>query len=80
VGPRHRRAQSQQLLPKPPVSTPTALMAMPFGALITQIVLVTDPVAYLASLGVVVAACLLATWIPAARAAKVDPMRALRRE
>jgi ABC-type antimicrobial peptide transport system permease subunit len=37
-------------------------------------------VAYLASLGVIVAACLMAAWIPVARAAKVDPMRALRQE
>jgi ABC-type lipoprotein release transport system permease subunit len=29
---------------------------------------------------VIVAACLLASWIPAARAAKVDPMRTLRQE
>jgi hypothetical protein len=50
------------------------------GALISQIVHVTDPVAYLTSLGVIVAACLLAAWIPAARAAKVDPMRTLRQE
>ena len=54
--------------------------AMPFGALISQIVHVTDPVAYLASLGLIVAVCLLAAWIPAARAAKVDPMRTLRQE
>jgi predicted permease len=58
----------------------TAVMAMPFGALISQIVHVTDPVAYLASLGVIVAVCLFAAWIPAARAAKVDPMRTLRQE
>ena len=55
-----------------------ALLATPFGALISQIVHVTDPVAYLASLGLIVAVCLLAAWIPAARAAKVDPMRTLR--
>ena len=58
----------------------TAVLASPAGALISQIVHVTDPVAYLASLGVIVAACLVATWIPAARAAKVDPMRTLRQE
>lgn len=56
----------------------TAVLATPFGALISQIVPVTDPVAYLASLGLIVAVCLLAAWIPAARAAKVDPVRALR--
>jgi ABC-type lipoprotein release transport system permease subunit len=54
------------------------VLATPFGALISQIVHVTDPVTYLASLGLIVAVCLLAAWIPAARAAKVDPMRTLR--
>jgi ABC-type antimicrobial peptide transport system permease subunit len=58
----------------------TAVLATPFGALISQIVHVTDPVAYLASLSLIVAVCLLAAWIPAARAAKVDPMRTLRQE
>lgn len=56
----------------------TAVLATPVGTLISQIVHVTDPVAYLASLGLIVAVCLLAAWIPAARAARVDPMRALR--
>jgi predicted permease len=56
----------------------TAVLATPVGALISQIVHVTDPVAYLASLGLIVAVCLLAAWIPAARAAKVEPMRTLR--
>jgi predicted permease len=58
----------------------TVVLATPAGALISQIVHVTDPVAYLSSLGVIVAACLLAAWIPAARAAKLDPMRTLRQE
>jgi hypothetical protein len=58
----------------------TILVATPAGALISEIVHVTDPVAYGASLLVVVAACLLAAWIPATRAARVDPMQTLRRE
>jgi predicted permease len=58
----------------------TVVLATPAGALISQIVRLTDPVPYLASLGVIVAACLSAAWIPAARAAKVDPMRTLRQE
>ncbi|HXW04947.1 MAG TPA: ABC transporter permease [Vicinamibacterales bacterium] len=58
----------------------TAVLATPAGALISQIVHVTDPVAYLASLGVIAAACLFAAWIPATRAAKIDPMRTLRQE
>ena len=58
----------------------TALLTTEFGAFISEIVYVTDPIAYAASLLVVVAACLLATWIPAIRAARVDPMVALRQE
>jgi predicted permease len=58
----------------------TAVLATPAGAMISQIVHVTDPVAYLASSAVIVAACLFAAWIPAARAANVDPMRTLRKE
>jgi predicted permease len=58
----------------------TALVAMPAAAVITESVRVTDPLAYLASLLTIVAACLLAAWIPAARAARLDPMRTLRQE
>jgi putative ABC transport system permease protein len=58
----------------------TVLMASPAGALIAEIVHVADPVAYAASLTLIVAACLLAAWIPATRAARVDPMRTLRQE
>ena len=58
----------------------TVLIAMPAGALITQIVHITDPVAYAASLIVIIAACLAAAWIPASRAARVDPMKTLRQE
>jgi hypothetical protein len=58
----------------------TILIAMPAGAPITEIVRVTDPIAYAGSLLVIVAACLLAAWIPAARAARLDPMRTLRQE
>ena len=56
----------------------TAMMATPAGAYIAEIVRVTDPIAYAASLIITVVACLVAAWIPAARAAKVDPMRTLR--
>lgn len=58
----------------------SAVLASPAGATISQIVHLTDPVAYAGSLAVIVVACLLAAWIPAARAANVDPMRALRRD
>ena len=55
-----------------------AVLASPVGALVSQIVHVTDPLAYLASLALILAVCLLAAWIPATRAARVDPMRTLR--
>jgi ABC-type antimicrobial peptide transport system permease subunit len=58
----------------------TVLIATPFGAFISEIVHVTDPVAYAASMIVIIAACLLAAWIPATRAARVDPMQTLRQE
>jgi ABC-type lipoprotein release transport system permease subunit len=58
----------------------TALLSTPFGAFISEIVHVTDPIAYAASLLAVVAACLLAVWIPATRAARIDPMQTLRQE
>ena len=57
-----------------------AVLASPAGAFIGQIVHVTDPVAYAASLIVIIAACLVAAWIPATRASRVDPMRTLRQE
>ena len=62
------------------ISLATLLIAIPAGATISAIVHVTDPVAYAASLLVVVAACLVAVWIPATRAAHVDPMQTLRQE
>lgn len=58
----------------------TVLLATPFGALISEIVHVTDPVAYGSSLIVIIVACLAAAWIPATRAARVDPMQTLRQE
>jgi predicted permease len=61
-------------------SLATAVLATDAGAMIAAIVHVTDPVAYLSSLLVIVAACLCAAWIPASRAARVDPMKTLRQE
>jgi predicted permease len=55
-------------------------LATEFGALISDIVHVADPVAYLSSLLVIVVACLFAAWIPASRAARVDPMQTLRQD
>jgi predicted permease len=61
-------------------SLATILLATPVGATISEIVHVTDPVAYLSSLLLIVAACALAAAIPASRAAKLDPMRTLRED
>ncbi len=61
-------------------SVATILMAMPAGATIATIVRITDPIAYVASLLAIVAACLLAAWLPATRAARLDPMRTLRQD
>jgi predicted permease len=58
----------------------TALLASPAGGFIAEIVHVADPIAYVVSVTLIVAACLVAAWIPAARASKVDPMRTLRQE
>ena len=58
----------------------TTLLAMPAGATIAEVVRVTDPIAYMASLVAIVTACLLAAWIPASRASRLDPMRTLRRD
>jgi putative ABC transport system permease protein len=56
------------------------LLATPAAAGIGEIVHVGDPVAYLASLLIIIAACLMAASIPAARAARLDPMLTLRQE
>jgi putative ABC transport system permease protein len=61
-------------------SLATILIAMPAGSTIAEIVRVTDPIAYVASLLVIGAACVLAAWIPARRAALLDPMQTLREE
>ncbi|HEX6162521.1 MAG TPA: ABC transporter permease [Vicinamibacterales bacterium] len=61
-------------------SLATFMLTTEVGGMLSSIVHVTDPVAYVSSLAVIVAACLLAAWIPASRAAKVDPMKTLRQE
>jgi ABC-type lipoprotein release transport system permease subunit len=45
-----------------------------------EIVHVLDPVAYAASLLIIIPACLAAAAVPAARAARLNPTRTLRRE
>lgn len=56
------------------------LLATPAAAMIGQIVQVVDPVAYMASLLIIIAACLAAAAIPASRAARLDPTQTLRQE
>jgi predicted permease len=47
---------------------------------IGSVVRLLDPVAYVASLFVVVIACVLAAWVPTMQAARIDPMKSLRHE
>lgn len=61
-------------------SLATALLSMPAGAVIAQIIRVTDPIAYAASALAIVLACLFAAWLPATRAARLDPMQAIRQD
>ena len=61
-------------------SLATILLTTQAATPIAEIVRVTDPIAYAASLLTIIAACLLAAWIPARRAARLDPMRTLRQE
>jgi hypothetical protein len=56
------------------------LRASPLAEGIGEVVHVFDPVAYAASLLIIIAACLGAASIPATRAARLDPSRTLRQE
>jgi predicted permease len=56
------------------------LLATPGAAGIGEIVHVLDPMAYAASLFLIVVACLMAASIPATRAARLDPTVTLRQE
>jgi hypothetical protein len=58
----------------------TLLLATPAAATIGEIVHVFDPVAYAVGLLIIIAACLVAAALPATRAARLDPTRALRQE
>lgn len=58
----------------------TILLSTPLGAFISPIVHVGDPVAYLTSGAIILAACVAAAALPAVRAARLDPVRALRHE
>ncbi len=56
------------------------LMATPVAAEIGNLVRVFDPVAYGASLLVIVTSCVLAASLPALRAARIDPIATLRKD
>jgi predicted permease len=56
------------------------LMATPMASEIGNLVRFFDPVAYVASLLVIVTSCLLAVSVPALRAARIDPIATLRKE
>jgi ABC-type antimicrobial peptide transport system permease subunit len=56
------------------------LMATPAASEIGRLVHVFDPVAYAASLLVIVTSCVLAASVPALRAAHIDPIATLRKD
>jgi ABC-type antimicrobial peptide transport system permease subunit len=59
------------------------IAAMVLGRLLSSLLFGVgpmDPVAYVAALGVTIAAAALASYVPARRAAAVDPMETLRAE
>lgn len=58
----------------------TALLSTLAASRVDDIVRVFDPLAYAASLVVILTACALAASLPAARAARIDPIATLRRE
>jgi ABC-type antimicrobial peptide transport system permease subunit len=62
------------------VALAIVLMATPAASEIGGTVAVFDPFAYVASVLVIVTACLLATSVPALRAARIDPIFTLRKD
>ena len=56
------------------------LMTTPIAAEISRDINVLDPVAYAASLLVIVTSCALAVSVPALRAARIDPIATLRKD
>ncbi len=56
------------------------LMATPAASEIGNLVRVFDPVAYVASVLVIVTSCVLAASVPALRAARIDPIATLRKD
>jgi predicted permease len=62
------------------VSLGRALLAALVGVHFGEVVRVSDPAAYAASLIVIAAACVAAALVPALRAARIDPIATLREE
>jgi predicted permease len=60
------------------VAVAMVLLAMPGAEMIGAAVRAFDPLAYAASLALIVATCLVAALVPARRAASIDPMATLR--
>ena len=58
----------------------TILLATPLGAFISPIVHVADPLAYLTGVVIIMVACVAAAALPAIRASRLDPIRALRHD
>ena len=56
------------------------LMSTSLASEIGGVVDVFDPVAYAASLAVIVMSCAIAVSVPALRAARIDPIATLRRD
>jgi ABC-type antimicrobial peptide transport system permease subunit len=56
------------------------LLSMPAASYIVDSVRVLDPLAYGMSVFCIVTACLLAAWLPAQRAARIDPIATLRHD
>ena len=61
-------------------SLAAALLTMPAGAMIAEVIRFNDPIAYAGSVLAIVMSCLLAAWVPATRAARLDPMQAIRQD
>jgi predicted permease len=62
------------------IAVALALVATPAASLIGSIIRVLDPMAYAASLLVIVTSCVLAALVPALRAAHLDPLATLRKD
>ena len=58
--------------------TAIVLLSTPAAAMIGTLVHAFDPLAYTVSLALIVATCLVAAFVPARRAARIDPIATLR--